>query len=481
MEANINTLSYNSRSEVTINEAYDMSGGHGKYQFMVAIAISIVVFTNLFYLFSIPLFLIFPVVLDERGNRFLDADAACASNYYYQDKEFNYVTEYDLLCNSFKASIISSVFQIGFMVASLTLSNVTDRIGRVPIFLLGQCGIVISLAGIVLLNTYTACLICTGLCGFFCFLPLCYTFAYDSTNSRYVEFYSSYIGIMYAVGQILVVGVMWLGFKWRAACVFMIALCLVFFIFPWFMEESPRYKYSKGRINAAIKTFKRISKFNGKEFPHSIVLWDVSETSAKAINLCEQLKLLFQRYIVTRLVICGFLFFTCGFIYYGFSLNVHKFIGDTYLNALFNAIAEIVGVSLAFVLSRLIGIRLPLLISYIITGCALVVQHWQEDSQIVTNCAMYVGKFSISCSFTMVYMLGGQLFPTSISTTCLALLALCERLGAILSPVIGDYKTIFMAMSIICALVAAFAVIVLYVTLRKKESNKSYSMTITEE
>jgi len=457
---------------LTIDEAYDMAGGHGCYQYVVAIAVSLAVFTNIFYLFSIPLFLVFPVVLDENGKRFEDSDTACASPYrYYQDPEFNYITEYDLLCNQFKASIIPSTFQIGFMIASLTLSNIIDRLGRIPILLLEQCGIVLSLSGLIFFNSYTTCIIFTGLCGFFSFFPLCYTFAYDSNNSKYVGFYSSYIGITYAVGEILVVGVMWLGIKWRIACLVMIMLCILFLIFPWFIEESPRYKYSKGRLNAAIRTFERIAKFNGRVFTSDFTLKDESETSTKAVSFCEQLRLLCQGWIVIRLIICGFLFFTCGFIYYGFSLNVHKFIGNTYLNALFNGIAEIIGVSLAFILSKYKGIRIPLLLSYVITCFALIIQHWQRDHQVITNSAMYVGKFSVSSSFTMVYMLGGELFPTAINSTCLALLALCESLGAILSPILGDYEIIFMIISIICSFVAAFAVVVLYYILRKKKAS----------
>ena len=85
-----------------------------------------------------------------------------------------------------KASIISSVFQFGYILASLTLSNITDHVGRLPIFYIEQLGITVSLTLMMYFGTYPVCLACTALCGFFSFLPVCYTFAYDSNHSRYV-------------------------------------------------------------------------------------------------------------------------------------------------------------------------------------------------------------------------------------------------------------------------------------------------------
>ena len=132
--------------ELTVDDAYDMAGGHGRYQFLVAISVSIAVFTNLFYLFFIPLFLIHPEVLDINGNPFNSKDEACKASYRrYKERYFNFITEYDLLCDDMKASIISSVFQFGYILASLTISNVTDHVGRLPLFYVEQLGITVSL------------------------------------------------------------------------------------------------------------------------------------------------------------------------------------------------------------------------------------------------------------------------------------------------------------------------------------------------
>ena len=148
-----------------------------------------------------------------------DEDAACDGSYRrYEDKNYNFITEYDLVCDNMKSSIIASVFQFGYIVASLTLSNLSDRIGRRVIFIIEHIGIILSMAIMMIFSSYAMCIICTFCCGFFCFLPICYTYAFDWNHSRHVAIYSTYVGIIYAVGEILVVAVMWFGSSWRIAC-----------------------------------------------------------------------------------------------------------------------------------------------------------------------------------------------------------------------------------------------------------------------
>jgi len=453
--------------ELTIDQAYEITGGHGLYQFIVAASIAIMIFSNMFYLFSVPLFIITPVVLDKNGIPFKDIETACNSTYYYEDKHFNYITEFDLLCSPMRASIISSMFQVGITISGLILGSISDRIGRIPIFLLEECGIVFSLAAIMYFNNYTACLFFTAMCGFFSFAPLCYPFAYEWNHSKYIKFYASYIGIMYATGELIVAGLIWVGFKWREACICAIIVCFIYMLFPWFIEDGPKYYYSKGKVNYAIKVFKQVAKVNKKPITHRFTLIDVSANLAKAGTFKEQLRLICQKWVLFRLGICCCIFFACGFIYFGFSLNVQKFIGNPYMNAICNGIAEIIGVITIYILSSYKGIHFSLFCAFIITFLVLVVQYFNSNHQVIANCAMYIGKFSISGGFTLAYTLGGELFPTAVSTTCIAVLSLSERIGAIISPIVGNNPTYFMIMAAVCSFIAGVAVLVLYCKVKK--------------
>eukprot|EP00826_Nyctotherus_ovalis_P049424 TRINITY_DN5978_c0_g4_i1.p1 TRINITY_DN5978_c0_g4~~TRINITY_DN5978_c0_g4_i1.p1 ORF type:complete len:501 (+),score=100.89 TRINITY_DN5978_c0_g4_i1:77-1504(+) len=460
-------------NELTIDQAYEISGMHGRYQYLVAVCTIFTVFTNLFYLFFMPLFLIIPVVLDRHGRPFPDTKAACAAPYrHYEDRDFNYITQFDLLCQPFKASLIPSSFQVGVLISSLTMSNAVDYLGRVPLLIVEQAGIVISLTCVIFFNSYASCLVFTGVCGYFCFGPLFYTFAFDSNHSKYIKFYTVFIGVAYALGEIIVVFTMWIGSKWRTACVVTIIFCMLQLVSTCFVKESPRFLYSKGKLNAAIRTFKRIAKINGKPITQPFTLKDESKAEIVTTTLGEQLKLILEGWIVFRLVMCSWIFFTCGFVYYGFTLNVQKFVGDTYANALFNAIAEIVGVLLSFVAAVYWGCRVPLMGSLLITCAALLVQYFSQSVQTLNNCAMYVGKMSVSGSLTFCYMLGGELFPTSVRATCIAILFFIERVGVILSPIIGNWPNVLLIMASICSFGSSIAVVILHCGLRNKGEEK---------
>eukprot|EP00826_Nyctotherus_ovalis_P000835 TRINITY_DN10056_c0_g1_i2.p1 TRINITY_DN10056_c0_g1~~TRINITY_DN10056_c0_g1_i2.p1 ORF type:complete len:431 (-),score=78.23 TRINITY_DN10056_c0_g1_i2:169-1281(-) len=369
-----------------------------------------------------------------------------------------------------EASLISSMFQIGITASGLVLGSISDRVGRIPVFLLEECGIVCSLAAIIFVNNYTACLVFTALCGFFSFAPLCYSFAYDWNHSKNIGFYAFFIGIMYAVGGLVVALIMWAGARWRTACVCTVVVCMAYLIFPWLIEDSPKYYYSKGKVNCAMNTFKRVGKVNGKEMTRRFILKDESTNLTKAATFCEQIKLIMQKWMLYRLGICCCIYFVCGFIYFGLSLNVGKFVGNTYVNAICNGIAEILGVTTIYFISRYKGSYFPFLGSYILTFIALVVQYFSHDYPVVTNCAMYVGKFSISGGFTIAYTLTGKLFPTAVNTTCIAILAFCERIGAIISPIVGNSPTVFIGMAAVCSFVAVIAIVVLYWSLKDEET-----------
>lgn len=451
------------RRELTIDQAYELSGLRGTYQYLIALSTACAVFANLTYIFFMPLFLINPVVLDENSVAFPSVEAACAASYRrYQDVDFNYVSQFDLLCQPLKASFIPSSFQVGILIASLTLSYLADYIGRLPVLIVNQAGIAISLSCIIFFSSYATCIVFTGVCGFFSLGALFYTFAYDSSHSRCIQAYTFYIGIVFAVGEIIVVLIMWLGFKWRSALLFTIISCMVYFIFPLFIRESPRFLYSKGKINAAIKTFKIIAQYNGNPIKQDFTLRDESQSAAVTTTFCEQAKLILEKWVVFRLLMCSSIFFTCGFIYYGFTLNVGKFVGNAYGNAFFNAVAEIAGVTLSFLAASHMGCRRPLLGALLFTSAALLVQYFSQSQRFLNNGAMYAGKMGVSAGLTFCYMLGGELFPTSVRTACIALLCFCERVGVMISPIVGNWPKVLIAMSIVCALVSSLAVLALH-------------------
>eukprot|EP01022_Parablepharisma_sp_SALTPOND_P017296 TRINITY_DN2731_c0_g1_i1.p1 TRINITY_DN2731_c0_g1~~TRINITY_DN2731_c0_g1_i1.p1 ORF type:complete len:528 (-),score=6.88 TRINITY_DN2731_c0_g1_i1:122-1705(-) len=456
INASIVTSPQTTRSikELTIDEAYELTGGHGLYQVLVAISVSVSQISCMFYLFCLPLFQTFPVIRGCPNGICETAAEACNSpTREYEDVHFNFITEFDLVCSEFKASLISSAFPIGFMLGSVVFSSLADSLGRLPTIVIGQSGMILSILVLVFFANFNVCLVCTGLCGFFSMANACqgYTFSYDSNHSRYVAFYATYVGVIFAVGELAVAVIMWGQVRWRTMCIIFMIFASLYVIFPLFLQEAPRYMYSKGKVNAAVKGFKFIAKVNGKEIKEKFTLRDNCKISTKAATFKEAIKLLFTKWVLVRFLLSIVLFFSSGFIYYGLCLNVQKFKGNVYLNAIINAIAEIIADITACVFATKLGLGKPLVVAFLLTAVSLVSQYLTEWSIVLSSISLYMGKFGISGGLTLIFMLAGKLFPTSIIATTIGLLGLFEKFGATLSPIVGNIEVLLFIMAIGCA------------------------------
>lgn len=214
-------LSHSLVSSVTVDEAYDLAGGHGRYQFLVALSAGIISITSMMYLFSVPLFLIFPEVRGCPEGLCPTKEAACRVRYTYADHSFNFVTEFDLLCSEFRGSLVATMFSVGFCAGILAFGTIGDTLGRLAAFTVGTLGTSLSILMLLLFPEYVVCLIASGLCGFFasgCF-PQGLTYAYDSCHSKYVTFYATFMNTAFTVGELFVALFMWTGVSWRTMAI----------------------------------------------------------------------------------------------------------------------------------------------------------------------------------------------------------------------------------------------------------------------
>eukprot|EP01022_Parablepharisma_sp_SALTPOND_P025707 TRINITY_DN603_c1_g1_i1.p1 TRINITY_DN603_c1_g1~~TRINITY_DN603_c1_g1_i1.p1 ORF type:complete len:562 (+),score=13.73 TRINITY_DN603_c1_g1_i1:219-1688(+) len=459
--------------ELTIDEAYELTGGHGFYQVLVAASVAISQVSCMAFLFCIPLFQTFPVIKGCPNGICESAAEACSSpTRYYEDIHFNFITEFDLVCEEFKASLISSAFPVGFIFGSLIFSSLADLLGRIPTILIGQAGMIFSVLVLVFFASYNVCLVCTGLCGFFSVASAYqgYTFSYDSNHSKYVPFYATYVGVVFALGELLVALVMWGQVRWRTMSAIFMIYAALYAIFPIILQEAPRYFYSKGKVKAAVKGFKFIARMNGKEIKESFTLNDNCKIATKAATVKETIKLLLTRWVLVRVLLSVFLFFSSGFIYYGLCLNVEKFEGNVYLNAVINAIAEVIADVTACMFANRVGVGKPLVAAFLLTAVALFSQYLTEWSVVLSSIFLYLGKFGISGCLTLIFMLAGKLFPTSIIATIIGILGLFEKLGATLSPIVGNVQILLFLVAIGCAFTSS--VIAIFLSKQVDNQNK---------
>jgi hypothetical protein len=131
-----------------------------------------------------------------------------------------------------------------------------------------------------------------------------------------------------------------------------------------------RWNLSKGRIDQAKNTLRRLAEVNGKP---------ISETSLDNLAMAdnESKDSFFQVFKSTtlflRLIICFFCWITCTFLFYGLTLNSVALAGNTYLDFILTSLVEIPA---AFVCNYVVdkfGRKWSLSCSFFLTGLSCLV------------------------------------------------------------------------------------------------------------
>ena len=446
------TISEPTPRQLSLEDAYNMIGGFGRYQVIFSLSASISFITSMMYLFTIPLFSVFPKVTgcqvsDSNDTLCATAEDACVYNvtYEYSDKQFNYITEFDLLCDDLSTSMISIAYMIGSLTGVFVMGFISDNHGRLKTITIGHTGMVIGLLLLTQIRGLTACVYISACCGFFasgCSTPG-YTFAYESSSLDTAKYYGTIVNISYGVGELIIALLMWTGIEWRTMCYLIMIWAATFFIMRSLIVEPARYLSSKGLFSAAIKSLRYMAGMNAKELPSRFELAPPENENEQAPKFKDVLRLLFTKTTLYRLILCMGLFFTVSFTFYGISMNIQGYQGSVYLNAVLNGIVEILAYLIGGCLMQIVGKKQILSTSYIIAGTGLLVQGFANLGETESTVCLMLAKFGISSCYNFIYLMVGELFPPAVKNTIFAICTATDNVGSIVGIFLGKNIILF--------------------------------------
>jgi MFS family permease len=210
---------------------------------------------------------------------------ACDSGWEYNltDGYQSIISEMHWVCSdSWKPALAQSMFFIGSVIGSLALGIMSDHIGRLPVLILAN---MLALVGNV------ATVFTSGLPD----LAFCRMMNGLATDNNFVMMYiivleymrpdkrtlglNLCIGVFHTLACIVVPWLaIWAG-NWR---LFLLIITLPNIVVPGFyfcVPESASWLLSKGRVQDALRCFRRVAACNGKTLPPGVV--QTFETSAK--------------------------------------------------------------------------------------------------------------------------------------------------------------------------------------------------------
>ena len=101
---------------------------------------------------------------------------------------------------------------------------------------------------------------------------------------------------------------------------------------------------------------------------------------------------------------------------------------------------EIPSYVLTFFLLAYLGRRRSLCGFMLLGGGALLLILVSSSFQGIVNGLVYLSKFCIAASFSIVYIHSSEIFPTSVRNSAMGLVAVAARLGGILAPMMVNLK-----------------------------------------
>lgn len=230
--------------------------------------------------------------------------------------------------------------------------------------------------------------------------------------------------------------------EWRWFQFSITIFSVVFLIYICLVPESPRWLYTTGRLDKSVKILEKIARCN--KVPTETIKPEIeaayaalqTRTQAKKGTLCDLFR---TPYLRLKTIFMANDWVVVCMVYYGMSQYMSKLGGNIFLNNLIAASVGIPGTCMSVVMSKFLGRRLSLIISNSLSaiGLMLLVFLTEQSDVIQVSCAI-LGLFGASITFPIVYLYGGELFPTVVRSNGMGLCSMLGRGGSILAPLICE-------------------------------------------
>ncbi|XP_066253734.1 organic cation transporter protein-like isoform X2 [Euwallacea similis] len=362
-------------------------------------------------------------------------------SFVYQGLEKTIVTEYNLQCdnNLWKLTLVGTINNIGQFFGLIISGFLSDRYGRKVVLVWGMviCGICGCIRA--LMPTYEWFLLFEFLdaafgsgsyiCGF--------VLGVELVGPKKRVLTGTIISSCYAVGEIAVAVAAWTVKSWKPL-IFISYLPALFTIsYLWIIPESIRWHLSKGRIEEAKTTLRKLAKVNGKEISDKeLEVLDSAVTGRLEKRENSALQALKSSILMIRLVACCFCWITCTFLFYGLTLNsVSLVAGNNYLDFILTSLVEVPAYFACNFVVEKYGRKKTLLFSYWLTGAACLAFIFIPTASRWGSLTIYLlGKFGATASFTILYVLTSEMFPTNLRHSFMGTCSTFGRIGSMISP-----------------------------------------------
>lgn len=401
----------------------------------------------------------------------------------------NWLTDFDLVCAevNHELSWLTTAFFIGFLVSSFLSMWAADRVGRRPIILPGLLLQILINLGLLFLPKHLGFLY-----AYMTLLGVRAPMGSHVASVLNLEFGMGHVrGYLTATttlldnstGILLPLFFYYVG-DWRILFYINTAITLVcFLLILLVIPESPRFYLGRHDYVRAKLQFRKLARMNGKTMftapllgepesqgflppahpgsstlsaPSPLVVGSPRSAAAQE-NCCLLLKKGSPYRVVT--VVVPFLFLTIDVIFYGIIFGLNELKGSIYVNGVVAGSADIVAAGLIALLSERVPRKVYILCTWGLITVATLFYHFFSSHEYVSYACVLLGKLGATSTFSMLFFIAIETFPTQHRSTMMGVSNGFARVGGALAPILKDRVSWFMlvfallgAVSFVCSL-----------------------------
>ncbi|KAF5284078.1 hypothetical protein FQA39_LY17127 [Lamprigera yunnana] len=368
----------------------------------------------------------------------------CQWGYEYNLSEIrsSIITEWDLVCDKrILVDITQTTTMFGILLGMMVFGTAADRFGRKNVLMTAIClqilsGLISTVSpwyGVFLFFKFLSAWASSGLMT----ISFCIIIEVVSGSTRATAVIITLIpfGIGYSMMAVMAYYIR----DWRYLQLTQFVFCFLFFGYYWLIPESPRWLLSVKRQDEAIRILEdaaRVNGIDGSEISKKVKTYK-QINSTNRVSLISAFKFSKLR---KHALILSLKWFINGIIYFG----VYQLSGTSnqniYLSVFFVGLISIPGNLSAVIFAKKFGRRISIAVANAFTAVCLLILLFIPTNvhyyTIIETLHLGGAVYGITISYPTLHLLSGELYPTVLRNSIVALNMMCAKVGGMLAPFI---------------------------------------------
>ncbi|XP_011496168.1 PREDICTED: organic cation transporter 1 [Ceratosolen solmsi marchali] len=373
----------------------------------------------------------------------------CDKGWEYNQSEVSssVVIEFDLVCDYEIYPTLGLVaLNAGGPVGVYMFGNLNDRLGRRLSFFICLGTLIIGACLTAVTNNFWSWAVTRTIVGLT--IPAIYQIPFIISLELVGPNYRSFVTVLtctfYTIGLCMLAGVTYYIRNWRLLALVTSLPFSIYFLYWWYLPESPRWLLAKGRLEEANQVLLILARTNGKELPvffcekvQKHIEHQQSHNQKDKIDGPNILSLFKTPNMRLKTCLITLNWFANNMVYVGLSYYGPTLGNEEHLSFLFSSLAEIPSYIACWIVMDRCGRRWPLCFCMVIAGLSCVTTVLLPPNAVVSTLVLFLlSKSAISASFLIIYPFAGELYPTQLRGIAIGFSAYVSGLGLIIIPFI---------------------------------------------